>query len=92
MMTMEGKMSKVLLQMSIALAVFAAGLSVVAVLEVHGAQEHRAEQAPLRVTLYEGRHCQQVNGEITDVVTADDADWLLQHCSGGVTWKELRRE
>jgi hypothetical protein len=71
---------------------FASLLGLVAHLEVQGARQHRAEQAPLRVTLYEGRHCQQVNGEITDVVTADDADWLLQHCSGGVTWKELRRE
>jgi hypothetical protein len=57
-----------------------------------GAQQYEQAVQPLKVTLYEGRDCLQDSGVLEDVVlTNDDADERLQHCSGGVTWKELRR-
>lgn len=71
----------------------AALLSLVGTAEVQGARQYELAVKPLKVTLYEGKDCLQDNGVLEEVVlTNDDADERLQHCSGGVTWKELRRE
>lgn len=71
---------------------FAALLSLVSTAEVEGARQRQVQVQELKVTLWEGRDCLQDSGVVEDVVlTNDDADERLQHCAGGVTWKEMRR-
>jgi hypothetical protein len=106
MTTMEGKMKtqvkKSLADLSLgALAATVLALGILAGQAEQAEKKERSQQAeatevqvsPLKVVLYEGKDCLQDSGEIEAVVlTNDDADWRLQHCSGGVAWKELRRE
>jgi hypothetical protein len=92
---MEGKMRAKLIDAALFLLIALMVVSYVAMKEKEGASAHAAQlqAAPLHVTLYVGKDCLQPSGEIEDrVLTNDDADERLQHCSGGVTWKELRRE
>lgn len=84
---------KTLLKIGCGLSMAVMTVVYVANAEATAGRQHAAEQAPLKVTLYEGLDCTQPNGEVqAEVLTNDDADWRLQHCAGGVTWKELRRE
>jgi hypothetical protein len=92
---MEGKMKK-LIDAGLFLLIALMVVSYVAYRERGAGQAHAAEvqaEAPLKVTLYVGRSCVMPNGVLEEtVLTNDDADERLQHCAGGVVWKELRRE
>jgi hypothetical protein len=93
---MEGEMMKMTTKLMLAgagaLAITGA-MSQLLVAEVRGAQQYEMQVRPLKVALYEGRDCLQDTGEVQHIVlTNDDADWRLQHCAGGVVWKEMRSE